>query len=111
MANNKTSNKDVELLTRKIYGNNVANPALTAEMLGFMKDSDFENRIPAGLPQDATVYHKTGDGDTGEIHDVGIVIHDNTAYYIGILTTNAGDPDAAAKLEAKISKTVYDFMR
>lgn len=111
MANNKTSNKDMELLIRKIYGNNVASPPLTAEMLGFMKDSDFENRIPGDLPSDVTVYHKTGDGETGEIHDVGIVIHGNTTYYIGILTSNAGDPEAASKLEAKISKIVYDFMR
>jgi beta-lactamase class A len=111
MTNNKTSNKDVELLLRKIYGNNVANPSLTAEMLGFMKDSDFENRIPGDLPDDVTVCHKTGDGETGEIHDVGIVTHGSTTYYIGILTSNAGDPEAASKLEAKISKIVYDFMR
>lgn len=111
MANNKTSNKDMELLIRKIYGNNVASPSLTAEMLGFMRDSDFENRIPADLPQGVTVYHKTGDGDTGEIHDVGIVVRDNIAYYIGILTSDAGDTTAASKLESKISKIVYDFMR
>jgi beta-lactamase class A len=111
MTSNKTSNRDMELLLRKIYDNNVANPSLTAEMLGFMRDSDFENRIPASLPQDATVYHKTGDGDTGEVHDAGIVTHGNTAYYIGILTSGAGDPEPASKLEAKISKIVYDFMR
>lgn len=111
MANNKTSNKDMELLLSKIYGNNVASPPLTAEMLGFMRDSDFENRIPADLPQDVTVYHKTGDGETGEVHDVGIVVHGKTAYYIGILTSNAGDPEVASKLESKISKIVYDFMR
>jgi len=111
MINNKTSNKDVELLMHKIYSNNVANPALTAEMLGFMRDSDFENRIPGNLPKDATVYHKIGNGDNGEVHDVGIVAHGNTTYYIGILTSNAGDPEAASILEAKISKIVYDFMR
>lgn len=111
MANNKTSNKDMELLMRKIYGNNVASPSLTAEMLGFMRDSDFENRIPENLPSGVTVYHKTGDGDTGEIHDVGIVTHGGTAYYIGILTTNAGDVDVANQLEAKISRIVYDFLR
>ncbi len=111
MANNKTSNKDMELLLRKMYGNNVANPAATAEMLGFMRDSDFENRIPADLPKDATVYHKTGDGETGEVHDVGIVNHGNTAYYIGILTSDAGDAMTASKLEAHISKIVYDFMK
>jgi beta-lactamase class A len=111
MVNNKTSNKDMELLLRKIYNNNVANPSLTAEMLGFMRDSDFENRIPADLTKDVTVYHKTGDGDTGEVHDVGIVTHGNTAYYIGILTSDAGDATTASQLEAKISKIIYDFMR
>jgi beta-lactamase class A len=111
MAHNKTSNKDMELLLRKIYNNNVANPSLTAEMLGFMRDSDFENRIPGDLPDDVTVYHKTGDGETAEIHDVGIVIHGNTAYYIGILTSDAGDATESSKLEAKISKIVYDFLR
>jgi beta-lactamase class A len=111
MAHNKTSNKDMELLLRKIYNNNVANPALTAEMLGFMRDSDFENRIPGNLPKDVNVYHKTGDGDTGEVHDVGIVTHGNTTYYIGTLTSNVSDVDAAVKLEAKISKIVYDFVK
>lgn len=110
MANNKTSNADMELLLRKIYRGNVTNPSATAEMLGFMQNSDFEDRIPAGVPKDATVYHKVGSGDTGEVHDVGIVVHGHTKYYIGILTTNVGDPDAAAKLEAKVSKIVYDFM-
>ncbi len=111
MINNKTSNKDMELLIRKIYNNNVTNPALTAEMLGFMKDSDFENRIPGNLPTGVTVYHKIGNGDTGEVHDIGIVVHDTVTYYIGILTSNAGDMDATAKLEAKISKIVYDFLK
>ncbi len=111
MVNNKTSNKDMEILLRKIYTGNVANPSLTDEMLGFMKDSDFESRIPGDLPDDVTVYHKTGDGDTAEVHDAGIVLHDSTTYYIGILTSNAGDVEAASKLEAKISKIVYDFLR
>jgi beta-lactamase class A len=111
MVNNKTSNKDMEILLRKMYDNNVANPSLTAEMLGFMRDSDFEDRLPAGVPGDAIVYHKIGNGDTGEIHDVGVVVHDDTAYYIGILTTDVSDVDATTKLEAKISKIVYDFMK
>ncbi len=111
MANNQTSNKDMELLMHKMYSNNVTNPAATTEMLGFMRDSDFEDRIPGDLPHDVTVYHKIGNGDNGEIHDVGIVVHGNTVYYIGILTTDAGDEDTADKLEAKISKIVYDFMK
>lgn len=111
MANNKTSNSDMALLLTKIYRGNIANPSETAEMLGFMKDSDFEDRLDGNLPKDVTLYHKIGSGDTGEIHDVGIVVHGNTKYYIGILTTNVPDPDAAVKTESKISRIVYDYMR
>ncbi len=110
MANNKTSNFDMAILLQKMYRGNVTNPSATAEMLGFMQNSDYEDRIPAGVPKDAEVYHKIGNGDTGEVHDIGIVIHGNTKYYIGIFTTNVGDPAAAEKLEARVSKIVYDFM-
>jgi beta-lactamase class A len=110
MANNKTTNTDMALLMEKMFRGKVANPSNTAEMLGFMQGSDFEDRLPGELPRDVIVYHKTGDGDSGEIHDVGIVVHGNTKYYVGILTTSAGDPAAAAKLEAKVSRIVYDFM-
>ena len=110
MVNNKTSNADMALLMTKIYRGNVANPSATAEMLGFMKNTDFEDRLPGALPKDVIVYHKVGSGETGEVHDVGIVVHGNTKYYVGVLTTNVGDPDAAAKLLAKVSRIVYDFM-
>lgn len=111
MANNKTSNADIAILLTKMYRGNVTNPSATAEMLGFMRDSDFEDRLPGGLPTKATAYHKIGNGDTGEVHDVGIVVEGNTKYYVGILTTNVPDPDAAAKLIAKVSKIIYDFMQ
>ena len=110
MVNNTTSNTDMALLLTKIYRGNVANPSGTAEMLGFLKDSDFEDRLPGKLPGGVVVYHKIGSGETGEVHDVGIVVHGNTKYYVGILTTNVGDPDTAATLLAKISRKIYDFM-
>jgi beta-lactamase class A len=111
MVNNKTSNADAARLMEKIYRGNVTNPAYTTEMLGFMRDSDFEDRLPAKLPKDVTVYHKIGSGDTGEVHDVGIVVYGKTKYYVGVLTTGAGDPEAAAKLLADVSRVIYDFMR
>jgi len=110
MINNQTSNADMELLLSKIVRGNVANPSATSEMLGFMHDSDFEDRLPVLVPKDAVVYHKVGSGETGEVHDVGVVVHGNTRYYVGILTTNVPDPDAAAKLIARVSKVIYDFM-
>ena len=110
MTNNKTSNADMALLMTKMFRGDVTNASATAEMLGFMTNSDYEDRLPADLPKDVTVYHKIGNGDTGEIHDVGIVVHGDTKYYVGILTTGVTDDDAAEKLEAKLSRIIYDFM-
>lgn len=110
IANNKTSNKDMAILFEKIFKGNIANQALTSEMLAFLKDSDFEDRIPEQLPKEVTVYHKIGN-EVGNIHDVGIVVYEDKSYYIGILTEDVRDEEEAKHMEAKISKLVYEFMR
>jgi len=109
MANNKTSNTDMAILFKKIMDKKITSPALSVEMLGFLKDSDFEDRLPALLPKDAIVYHKIGTG-TGTVHDVGVVVHGDTEYYIGIFTSDITDEEQASTLAAEVSKTVYDFM-
>ncbi len=111
MINNKTSNNDMALLMKKIATGGVANPANTQEMLGFFKDGDFEDRIPALLPKDVVVYHKIGTAEGGIIHDVGVVTHDKTKYYLGIFTTDVSDETEAAKTIAQVSKVVYDYMK
>jgi len=80
------------------------------EMLSFMTDSDFEERIPGLLPENTAVYHKIGN-QVGVIHDAGIVSDGTVLYYVGILTSNLRDEEGAKELEAKLSKIIYDFMR
>ncbi|OGG11538.1 hypothetical protein A2Z00_04810 [Candidatus Gottesmanbacteria bacterium RBG_13_45_10] len=109
MANNKTSNKDMAILMDKIFRGKIAGVALTQEILAFLKDSDFEDRIPALLPKNVTVYHKVGTG-TGTVHDVGVVTQGKTAYYIGIFSSDITDEERASKLAAQVSKVVYDYM-
>src|SRR3989344_2745967 len=110
IINNKTSNKDMEILMDKIYTGKITNTAYTQEMLAFFKDSDFEDRIPALLPKGTTVYHKIGNGQ-GAIHDVGIVHAGSLTYYIGILTSDITNEEESVGLAAAISKTVYDYLR
>lgn len=111
MATNKTSNADMAKLMMLMHDGKITDEAHTAEMMGFMRNSDFENRLPGLLPKSAVVYHKIGTGETGEVHDVGIVSSDDTSYYVGILTTNAGDETEASALLTKVSKVIYDFMQ
>ncbi|EKD87600.1 MAG: hypothetical protein ACD_36C00006G0001 [uncultured bacterium] len=110
IANNKTSNKDISMLFEKIISGDVANQAYTQEMLSFLKDTDFEDRLPAMLPKSVTVYHKIGTG-VRIIHDVGYVTDGNLNYYVGIFTSDVPSEDDAVLLMAKLSKSIYNFMR
>lgn len=110
MVNNKTSNHDMAILFRKIFQEKVTNHALTSELLSFLKDGEIEDRLPALLPPETTVYHKTGNA-IGSLHDVGIIQSGKTKYYLGIFTSDVTNEQETIALMAKISKLVYDFMR
>lgn len=109
MTVNKTSNKDMASLFRKIYENKITNKANTEEMLSFFKDTDFETRLPALLPEGVTVYHKIG-SEVRNVHDVGIITFGKVAYYIGVFTNEVTDEPEAEKTIATISKVVYEYM-
>lgn len=106
---NTTSNYDMEIVMRKIFVGKIANPGLTQEMLSFMKETDFEDRLPALLPTGTITYHKIGT-TVGGIHDVGIIITPQKSYYIGIFTADIADEAETVTLIAEVSKLVYDFM-
>ncbi len=108
MENNETSTYDMSLLFQKIYAGQIANQSLTKELLGFLTNSDFEDRLPRNLPKGVVVYHKVGDGQ-GFVHDVGVVEYDGKAYYLGVMTSDVGNSEEQTKATiGKISKKIYD---
>lgn len=109
MASNQTSPYDMYLLFKKIYNNEVTTPAKTQELLGFMQDTDIEDRLPKLLPKGSLIYHKTGDA-VGSIHDVGIIKNGNNIFFLGVLTSDIGtDEKVTQETIAKIAKNVLDF--
>ena len=110
MIENTTSNRDTALLFRKMFNGEIANPALTQEMIGLLKDTDFEDRLPAQLPEGVVVYHKIGTG-VGAVHDTGVVESGKTKYYVGIFTSNITDEEQTSEEIAEVSKVVYEFMK
>ena len=109
ITNNKTTLSDMYILFKKIYKGDITEASLTKELLGFLKDTDIEDRLPKLLPSDAIVYHKTGD-TIGSIHDVGIVETDNLVFFIGVATSDIGEEEEETKNTiAKIAKKILDF--
>lgn len=110
MADNKTTVFDMGLLLEKIYNGKITTSAKTKELLGFMTDTEFEDRLTKGISENARIYHKTGDGE-GFIHDVGIIQTEKGAYYLGVMTSDIGDNEEETKATiGEISKKIFDSL-
>jgi beta-lactamase class A len=79
-------------------------------MLDILHQQRFRTGIPAGLPEDARVAHKTGEIST-VAHDAGIVYLDGRdAYVVVILTEWAPEANGRQETIASISRAVYEAM-
>lgn len=105
MVNHSTTARDMLLLVEKLYRGELADPALTKELLEQMRGTDFEDRLPAKLPAGTIVSHKTGDAIDGGYHDVGIVERDGKVYAAAIFSHAVPFP-----LLPDISREVFDYM-
>ncbi|MBK6007390.1 serine hydrolase [Ramlibacter ginsenosidimutans] len=88
--------------------------AISAEasqaMLDILHQQRFRSGIPAGLPEDARVAHKTGEIST-VAHDAGIVyLNGRDAYVVVILTEWAPEVNGRQETIARISRAVYEYM-
>lgn len=107
MSDNKITARDTGILLEKIYTRKIANEALTRELLDFMKDTDFEDRLPLYIGKKATVYHKTGDA-VRMVHDVGIVVDSNSTFILSVLSSDVQDEKTVKDEIGKIAEIVYE---
>ncbi len=109
MGNNKTTTYDEELILEKVYKGQIANSSLTKELMGFMTNTEDENRLPKLLPKGAVITHKIGDGE-GFANDVGLFkTPKGDVYYLGVMTSDIGDTlNQTNQTIAQISKKIYD---
>lgn len=107
MTTNKTTVKDMGILLERIYNNEIANGPQTKELLDFMTNTKFEDRLALGISNDASLHHKTGDGE-GFVHDVGIIEGDGKKYILGVMTSDIGEKEDDTKITiGKISEMIF----
>lgn len=107
VGDDTTSARDTSILLEMIYRKQITTPTLTAEMVDFLTNTDFKDRIPALLPPDVLVGHKIGN-HVGVLNDAGIVYLVGRPYVIVMLGQNV-DETQGLGLEQTMSKAVYDF--
>jgi beta-lactamase class A len=108
--NNRTSARDLLLILKAISMGKAVDSAASKEMLEILLDQKFNELIPALLPPDVRVAHKTG-RITGVEHDSGIVLlPDGKRYVLVILSKDLKDVETGKKAIALISRRIYDFV-
>jgi beta-lactamase class A len=98
------------LIFEKIANHEVVNAKACDEMIRILLAQTHNTLIPALLPKEVKVAHKTGT-ITGVHHDSGIVfLPDGKKYVLVILSKNLEDDDAATKAMARVSAMIYDYV-
>ena len=108
--NNSTTAFDLMLIFEQLALGKAVNQDASKAMIRILLDQKFNEIIPAQLPQDVKVAHKTG-SITGVQHDSGIVfLPDGRTYVLVLLSKNLTDPETAVKSMATVSKMIYDHV-
>jgi beta-lactamase class A len=110
IINRVTANGLVALL-RLIAEERAYTSELSGEMLDILHQQEFKKGIPARLPREVRVAHKTGDIST-IAHDAGVVYAPGRKpYVIAILTEWTSDAGSRSPTIATVSHVVYEQLR
>ena len=81
----------------------------SSQMLEILHDQQFKSGIPAGLPQEARVAHKSGNISTVH-HDAGIVYLEGRKPYVLVILTQFPSESGASTAVADVSRDIYECL-
>ncbi|TJY68109.1 DUF3471 domain-containing protein [Sphingobacterium alkalisoli] len=106
--NNQVTAYDLMLIFERIAKGNLINKTASEGMIKILKAQKFNSIIPAQLPDDVEVAHKTGSIE-GICHDSGIVyLPGGRSYVLVLLSGKLKDADARKTL-ADVSRQFYNY--
>lgn len=107
--NNQVTAYDLMLLFEKIDKEEIVNAEASMAMMDILLDQKFNDIIPAKLPADVKVAHKTG-SITGVRHDSGIVfLSDGKKYVLVLLSKDLENEQAGVQAMAEVSEVLYQY--
>jgi beta-lactamase class A len=107
---NTTNAYDLMVIFEKMAAGKTVSPEASQAMINILLDQRFNEIIPARLPKDVKVAHKTGD-ITGVRHDCGIVIlPDGRKYVLVLLSKKLEKADAGIMAMAEVSEMIYNYV-
>ncbi len=106
LGENETSPSDIGLFFRKFYAQSLLTRSHRDEIIDYLTKTAYEDRIPAGLPEDIKVAHKIGN-ETNSFSDAGIVFG-KEPFILVILSKDALEKEALEALP-EITRIVWEF--
>ena len=108
--NNTITANGLMILFEKMAKGETVNPADSQAMIDILLDQKFNEIIPAGLPSNVKVAHKTG-SINGVQHDSGIVfLPGGKKYVLVLLSKKLTNEKAAITAMANVSKLIYEYV-
>lgn len=105
--NNVVTAYDLMLIYTALAEGRLVNREACDQMIRILLDQQHNTLIPAYLPKEVKVAHKTG-SITGVHHDSGIVyLPDGRKYVLVILSRKLEDSDAATEAMARVSEMIW----
>jgi len=102
--------KTLSTMFLALYNAKYVNVEHSQQILEYLANSPFNDKIVAGVPKDILVAHKIGISAGDEtFSDCGIVYAPNRNYLL-CLGSNGGDEKITDDFMAEISKAVYDYV-
>lgn len=105
---NYTTAEDIAHMLEKVYRKEFLNSAPSEKCLELLKKQKVKDRIPAKLPRDAIVAHKTG-LERKVCHDAGVVFTPKGDFLICILTKDAANSKAAKEFIASVALDTHNY--
>ncbi len=108
--NNTTTAHDLEVIFEKIAKGEAVSAEASQAMVNILLQQRFNDIIPAGLPTDVKVAHKTG-FITHVHHDSGIVfLPDGRKYVLVLMSKDWEDEKTAVHTMVNISSLIYKYV-
>lgn len=110
--NNTTTANDLLLVLKTVAERRAISPEASDAMLDILKAQEHNDGIPAGLPKEIRVAHKTG-SITKISHDAAVVYPDphSRPYVLVILTRGISKGDDADRVIREISRLIWEARR
>jgi beta-lactamase class A len=107
--NNEVTANGLLKLLRLVEGGKAYSAEASGRMLEILLDQRHKSGIPAGLPEEARVAHKTGNISTVH-HDAGIIYLEGRKPYVLVILTQFDSAPSRGTAVAELSRDIFECL-